>query len=46
MKVSIERMYWGWFVYATVGGYLVSRKYIGYTKRQARRLFIEELRNQ
>lgn len=40
--MTIERGVYGWVVSDVINGYLVSRLYIGYTKRQARRLFIEE----
>jgi hypothetical protein len=32
----------GFTIYATRGGYLVSQRYIGYTVREAKRLFIEK----
>ena len=41
--MTIERgVYGGWVVSDVINGYLVSRLYIGYTKRQARQRFIAE----
>lgn len=41
--ISFERPPSGWLVLsALVNGYLVTRKYGGYSKREAARLFIEE----
>lgn len=33
-----------WQIYATIGGYLVTRTYYGYTKRKALALFRSETR--
>jgi hypothetical protein len=41
--VSIERHgVDGFTIYATRGGYLVSKRFIGYSVKEAKRLFIEE----
>lgn len=40
--MTTTRTHAGVEVSAIVGGYLVSRLYIGYTVREAKRLFIEQ----
>ena len=42
--ITAIRHHWGIECYATVGGYLESRKYVGYTLREARQLFYNEMR--
>ena len=43
MQVSTEKTFQGaWRVSAIVGGYLVSRQYMGYTKREAVAMFKEQ----
>ena len=45
LSVSIVRLFpsGAWEVSAVVRGFLVSRRYSGYTKREALRLFREEM---
>lgn len=40
--MTIERSVYGWVVTDVINGYLVSRLYIGYTKKEARQRFMEE----
>lgn len=42
-EISVERGREGLTLYTIVNGYLMSRLYIGYTVRQAKALFIEEV---
>jgi hypothetical protein len=43
MDISYERNYQGaWVLRAIVGGYLFTRTYMGYTKREATALFRQE----
>lgn len=42
--MTIERGIYGWVVSDVINGYLVSRLYIGYTKRQARQRFMEDFK--
>jgi hypothetical protein len=43
MQVSTEKTFQGaWRVSAIVGGYWVSRQYMGYTKREAVAMFKEQ----
>jgi hypothetical protein len=45
MQVSTEKTFQGaWRVSAIVGGYWVSRQYMGYTKREAVAMFKEQLK--
>jgi hypothetical protein len=45
IDITVERNHAGAYVLSAIhGGYLVSRQYYGYTKREAVRLFKEELR--
>lgn len=37
--ITVEETHWGYVCYAVVDGYLTAHKYIGYNKRDARRLF-------
>ena len=47
MKMTIERNPEGaWIVSDIVAGYLVSRRFYGYTKREAIRLFKMEMKGQ
>lgn len=39
--ISVQRNADGVTLYATVGGYLESRMYVGYTITEAKRMFIE-----
>lgn len=43
MTVSVEKTFQGaWRVSAIVGGFLVSRQYMGYTKREAVAMFKQQ----
>jgi hypothetical protein len=42
--ITHVRHHWGIECYATVGGYLVTRKFVGYTVREARQLFYRQVK--
>lgn len=44
MMMTIERMTpsGGWLITAIIGGYLVTRRYFGYSKREALAMFKDE----
>lgn len=45
MKMLIERNYEGaWIISDIVAGYFITRRYYGYTKREAIRLFKMEMK--
>ena len=45
MQIEIERSLTGWLILSTLhNGYLVTRKYQGYTTKEARQLFTAELK--
>lgn len=45
MSISIEKTITGWLVLSTIhNGYLVTRKYQGYTRREAIAMFKAELK--
>lgn len=33
-----------WVIYSTINGYLVTRVYVGYSKREAMRIYREEVK--
>lgn len=45
-QMIVERMFpsGGYLIYSTVDGYLRQRRYYGYTKREAIRLFKQEMK--
>jgi hypothetical protein len=43
--IIVTRHHWGIECYALVGDYLESRKYQGYTAREARQLFYREMKS-
>jgi len=45
MSPIAERIAGGWFVMGIVDGYLVRRRYFGYTHREALSLFHQETKN-
>jgi hypothetical protein len=43
MGIRVEQTHWGYIASTMDGGYLVTRKYQGYSKREVRQLFREYL---